>query len=39
MQCAHNNQEDFTWVVMWAKRVKEKKWTKEFGAQWSYLAK
>jgi len=20
VQCAHDNQEDFTWVVMWAKR-------------------
>ena len=24
MQCAQDNQEDFTWVVMWARKVKEK---------------
>ena len=23
MQCAHNNQEDFTWVAMWAKVLRE----------------
>ena len=30
MQCAHGNQEDFSWVVMWA-NVREKKWTNVFG--------
>ena len=31
MQCAQDNQEDFIWVVMWARRVKEKEWTNAFG--------
>jgi len=31
MQYAQDNQEDFTWVVMWAIRVKEKEWTNAFG--------
>ena len=39
MQCAQDNQEDFTWVVIWARRVKGKKWTNIFGTMWNYLAK
>jgi len=31
MQCAQDNQEHFTWVVTWARRVKGKEWTNEFG--------
>jgi len=31
MQSSQGNQEDFTWVVTWAKRVKGKEWTNEFG--------
>jgi len=38
MQCAQDSQEDFTWVVIWARRAKEKEWTNEFGTMWSYLA-
>jgi len=30
MQCAQNNQEEFAWVVTWAKRVKRKEWISEF---------
>jgi len=30
MQCAQGNQENFIWVVMWA-RLKKKEWTNEFG--------
>jgi len=26
-----DNQGDFIWVVMWARRVKGKEWTNEFG--------
>jgi len=39
IKCVENNQEDFIWVVLWAKRVKGKEWTNVFGAMWSYLAK
>ena len=31
MQYAQDNQEDFTQVVMQARRVKGKEWTNEFG--------
>jgi len=30
MQCAKDNQEDFIWVVMWAK-IRGKRWTNVFG--------
>jgi len=30
MQRAHDYQEDFIWVVMWARRVKGKEWTNKF---------
>jgi len=39
MKYAKDNQEDFRWVVIWAKRVKGKEWKNEFGTIWSYLAK
>jgi len=36
MQCTHDNQEDFTWVIIWAKKVKGgKEWTnnvRQYGA-------
>ena len=31
MQCVQDNQEDFTWVVMWARRVRRKELINEFG--------
>jgi len=39
MQCAQDNQEDFIWVVTWARKVKGKEWTNTFRTMWSYLAK
>jgi len=39
MKCAQDNQDDFIWVVMWAKRVKTKEWINKFGTMWSYIAK
>ena len=31
MQCAHDNQEEFRWVVMWATGFKGKEWSNQFG--------
>jgi len=31
MKCTQDNQENFTWVVMWARRIKEKERTNAFG--------
>jgi len=39
MQRAQDNQKDFIWVLMWARRVKGKEWTNVYGTMWSYLAK
>ena len=39
IQCAQDNQEDFLWVIMWARRVKGMEWTNAFITMWSYLAK
>jgi len=36
IHCAQDNQEDFTWIVMWAIRVKGKEWTNVFETMWSY---
>ena len=31
MQCVEDDQEDFIWVIMWARRAKKKEQKNEFG--------
>jgi len=30
MKCAQDNKENFTWIVVWARRIKGKEWTNAF---------